>query len=74
MRSETTLQFESRGQSGNIYFVLGRVREIMRQQRRIIEYNDMWEAVQRCESYEEALSIIGEHVRLVDISTGKPYG
>lgn len=73
MKSQSELHFESCGESGNIFFVLGRVREIMRKQRRIIEYNNMWEEVQNSGSYESALAIIGHHVKIVDDSTGKIY-
>ena len=68
------LHFESRGESGNIFFILGNVRCVMAKQRRITEYNYMWQAVQNSGSYEAALEIIGKHVPLIDDSTGKTYG
>ena len=74
MKEERVLHFNSRGESGNIYYILGNVRAIMCKQRRITEYNYMWEAVQNSNSYEEALKIIGKHVPLVDDDTGKCYG
>lgn len=46
----------------------------MQKQRRITEYNDMWEEVQNSGSYEAALEIIGRHVPLMDDATGKKYG
>ena len=68
------LHFNSRGESGNIFAVLAEVRKVMRKQRRITEYNNMWEEVQSSGSYEAALEIIGRHVPLMDDATGKRYG
>lgn len=69
-----TIHFNSRAESGNIFHVLGRVRTIMKKERRITEYNDMWQEVQNSGSYEAALEIIGKHVPLIDEATGKGYG
>jgi hypothetical protein len=60
------IQFQSTGQSGNIFWILGAARKELQKQRRITEYNDMWERVQNSQSYEDALSIIREYVELVD--------
>ena len=68
------IHFGGRGPSGNIFFILGKVRVEMQKQRRITEYNDMWEEVQNSGSYEAALEIIGRHVPLTDDATGKRYG
>lgn len=68
------IHFNSRGESGNIFFVLGMVRAVMQKQRRITEYNDMWQEVQNSGSYEAALEIIGQHVGLIDDDTGRRYG
>lgn len=67
------LHFNSGGRSGNIFFVLGMARAVMQKQRRITEYNDMWQEVQNSGSYEAALEIIGKHIPLIDDSTGKEY-
>ena len=61
------VEFHSRGQSGNIYYIIGATREVMKKQRRILEYNDMWDEVQNAHSYPEALKIIAKHVELVDL-------
>lgn len=61
------VEFHSRGQSGNIYYIIGAVREVMKKKSRILEYNDMWDEVQTAQSYPEALKIISEHVELVDL-------
>ena len=60
------LIYDSRGESGNIFWILGQVRRILQQQRRITAYNELWERVQRAGSYKEALDIIGEEVTLID--------
>ena len=68
------LHFNSRGESGNIFFILGMVRVTMQKQRRITEDNNMWPEVQHSGSYEAALTIIGKHVPLIDDATRKGYG
>jgi hypothetical protein len=60
------IHFNSRGRSGNIFFILGKVRYILASQRRIGEYNELWERVQSADDYSKALSIIREYVALVD--------
>ena len=54
-----TIRFSSRGESGNIFWILGKVRQEMQKQRRIAEYNDMWERVQKTD-YRGALAILRE--------------
>ena len=68
------IHFNSRAESGNIFHVLARVRDVMRKGRRITEFNDMWQEVQNSGSYEDALTIIGRHVPLIDDATGRGYG
>ena len=60
------IRFSSRGESGNIFWILGKVRQEMQKQRRIAEYNDMWERVQKTD-YQGALAILREAVDLVDV-------
>lgn len=67
------IHFNSRGSSGNIFSILGMVRTVMQKERRITEYNDMWQEVQNSGSYEAALEIIGRHVPLTDDATGNTY-
>lgn len=62
------LIYDSRGESGNIFWILGQVRRLLQQQRRITAYNELWERVQCAGSYKEALDIIGEEVTLIDIA------
>lgn len=74
MKEKPVVRFRSRHETGNIFWILGTVRNIMQKERRFAEYNDMWQAVQNSGSYEAALEIIGKHVPLVDDDTGKEYG
>jgi hypothetical protein len=60
------LEYDSRGESGNIFWILGQVRRILQKQSRITAYNEMWEKVQNTHSYNEALEIIGKEVTLID--------
>lgn len=68
------VHFNSRAESGNIFHILARVRAVMQRERRISEYNDLWQQVQESGSYEEALKIIGRHVPIADDATGTGYG
>lgn len=61
-----TIHFHSRGESGNIYWILGAVRQALRKQRRIIDYNNLRDRVTASHSYDEALAIIREYVDLID--------
>lgn len=66
--NKETIYYESKGESGNIFFILAKVRDILRKQRRINDYNECYEAVLGCDSYDEALDVISEYVFLVDLS------
>lgn len=61
------IKYNPRGEDGNIYVILIKVREALRKQRRIQDYNDCWEQVQMCKSYPEALEIIRKYVNLVEV-------
>lgn len=63
--------FNSRGPSGNIYFVLGLVQRELRKQRRINDFNELRDKVLNSKSYDEALSHIREYVDLVDLDCKK---
>lgn len=60
------VHFRSEHESGNTLFILGLVREELRKQKRITEYNDLRDAVLNAGSYQEALSLMNEKVTLVD--------
>ena len=61
------IEFHSKGPTGNIYYIIGQAQNILRKQSRIVEYNEMWEAIQESSSYLEALKIIAKHINLVDL-------
>ena len=60
------IHFRSRGPSGNVYAIIGAVREQMQKERRITDYNEMWERVHDSWSYPDALAVIREYVNLID--------
>lgn len=64
--AKEVIHFQSRHESGNIYAILGLVRDVLRKQRRITDYNEMWERVQDSWSYPDALAVIREYVDLID--------
>lgn len=61
-----TVYFDSKGPSGNIYDILGKVSLALRKQQRITDYNTMRDRVFDSHSYEEALAVIRGYVNLVD--------
>ena len=64
-----TIIYDSRGETGNIYYLIGQLQQIMRKQRRYTDFNDLRDRIFESGSYEDALAIIGEEVELVDIAT-----
>lgn len=60
------LRYDSRGETGNIYWILGELSRIMRSQNQISVYNEIRDRVFKAQSYQEALEIIGEVVTLID--------
>ena len=63
-----TIIYDSRGETGNIYYLIGQLQRIMRQQRRYTDFNNLRDRIFESGSYEAALAIIGEEVELVDIA------
>ena len=61
-----TVKFNRTKESGNIFYILCKVREEFRKQRRISEFNELWDKIQSCKSYEEALEHIRKVVDLVE--------
>ena len=61
----TDIHFRSRHASGNIFVILGMVRQEMQRQHRITEYNELWENVQKGD-YENAIRLIRAKVNLID--------
>lgn len=60
------VEFSSSGPSGNIYYILGLVREALRKQNRYTDYNNLRDKVCSSASYTDALHIIRDVVDLVD--------
>ena len=60
------IEYNRRGETGNIFWILCRLLQEMRKQRRIAEYNDIRDRVVNANSYAEALEIMSEVADLVD--------
>lgn len=61
-----TIHFASMKQTGNIYWIMGAVRDALRKQRRITEWNDLYQEILNSGSYAEALGKINKLVHLID--------
>ena len=59
------VHFRSRHETGNIFWIMEQVRDIMRKERRITDWNNAWERIQKTD-YAGALAIMRELVDLVD--------
>lgn len=62
-----SVEFHSGSAEGNIYYILGKVRDVLRKQRRINDYNELWERVQKSGNYVNALAEIRKIVDLTDL-------
>ena len=60
------IEYNSRGETGNTFWLLCRLLQEMRKQRRIAEYNDIRNRVVNANSYAEALEIMSEVADLID--------
>ena len=65
------VEFNSKGESGNIYHILGLCSKALRKEQRINDYNTMRDEVFSSKSYNEALAIIRNLIDLVDVSEEK---
>lgn len=65
-----TVLFDRDGPSGNIYYVIGLARNVLQMQGRITDFNIMRDRVFNSKSYEDALKIINEYVKLIDAKRG----
>ena len=64
---KAVIHFRSRGESGNIYWLIGAAHVELHKQQRITDYNTMRDRILNgADSYEEALAIIREYVNLID--------
>ena len=65
-QTRPTIEYNSRGETGNIFWIVAALLREMRKRRIIAEYNDIRARVFAASSYKEALKIIGEVADLVD--------
>lgn len=63
------LEIDFNGQEGNVFYILGRVAEILKKQNRINEGKELWQKITKG-TYGQALVEINKYVELVDV--GKP--
>ena len=63
-QNKPVVEYDPHGHSGNIYWILGEVSQLMRKQRRYTDFNNLRDRVFEAQSYDEALQIIGEEVTL----------
>ena len=68
--NKPTITYDSRVHGSNIYFLLGQLQEIMRNQKRYTDFNNLRDRVLECIIYEDAISIISEEANLVDTAKG----
>ena len=73
--TKPVLEYDSRGESGNIFWILGALLRIMRHHNKGTPFEitkqrhrEICERVYAAGSYEEALAIIGKEVTLIDIA------
>ena len=62
---KTVIHFRSCHETGNIYWIMRKVRDIMRKERRITDWNNAWERIQKTD-YAGAIEIMRELVDLID--------
>ena len=62
---KAVIHFQSSHETGNIYWIMGKVREQMQKEHRIADWNNAWERIQKTD-YAGALAILRELVDLVD--------
>ena len=62
---KAVVHFRSCHETGNIYWIMGKVRDIMQKERRITDWNNAWERIQKTD-YAGAIEIMRELVDLID--------
>lgn len=62
---KAVIHFRSCNETGNVYWIMGAVRDQMRKERRITDWNNAWERIQQTD-YAGALAIMRELVDLID--------
>lgn len=63
--AKAVIHFQSCHETGNIYRIMSKVRDQMRKERRITDWNNAWERIQQTD-YAGALAIMRELVDLID--------
>jgi len=63
---KAVVHFGSRRPNGNVFALLGLVKNALVRQRRIEDFNEMRDRVFLTESYNEALEVMRQYVVLVD--------
>ena len=61
------VKFHSRGESGNIFAIMGSVKKALEDCGRLSEYWELQARIFRSESYERALHVMREKVDLIDL-------
>lgn len=64
---KNAIQFDRNGETGNIFYILGQANKVLRQQGRGNDSIEMFERVKQGD-YENALKVIGEYVKLEDLT------
>lgn len=64
-REKAEIHFGSLHSSGNIYAIMGKVRQQMQKEHRITDWNNAWERIQKTD-YSGALAVMRELVDLID--------
>ena len=67
MNNKIEMYIDITGPDGNIYFILGKVCQILKKERRMNDYNELRDKVYQG-NYYQALYRINKVVKLIDIS------
>ena len=67
MNRRLVLFIDITGPDGNIFYIIGQVRDVMRKARRITEFNNLLEEIHKG-NYDQALYRIDKVVKLIDMS------
>lgn len=65
--SKEKIKYDSKGSSGNIFFILAKVKIIFERENKKEEFDVLCEKVYASSSYKEALKIINQYIQLEDI-------
>ena len=60
------IRYNSVGETGNIFSILYHVNKALTKIGRKEDYKTIYERVQKCTSYKQALQVINEYVTLID--------